>query len=111
MVAANQMRDRPQGNRHVVMITDGVQSPAKESIESGLSKLRAANAVVHVISYTSVSGKPWSRQRRLKRNRDKEPGPRGRVEIDRRRSGTRGNESRSTGWRNFRFGSGEATAD
>ena len=72
MAAADQMQSRPQGNRHVVMITDGVQS-SSEAIDrkSAIEKLRAANAVVHVISYTSVSGQTMAQQRRLKRNRDK----------------------------------------
>lgn len=72
MAAAEQMHDRPQGNRHLVMITDGVQSPG-ERIDrtAAFERLRSSNAVVHVISYTSVSGNTMAHQRRVKRNRDK----------------------------------------
>jgi VWFA-related protein len=70
--AATQLRDRPQGNRHVVMITDGVQSPGERvDRATAFAQLQASNAVVHVISYTSVSGQTMDRQRRIKRNRDK----------------------------------------
>lgn len=72
IAAAAQLRDRPQGNRHVVMITDGVQSPGERvDRNAAFLQLQASNAVVHVISYTSVSGKTMAHQRRLKRNRDK----------------------------------------
>lgn len=72
IAAAAQLRDRPQGNRHVVMITDGVQSPGERVDRStAFVQLQASNAVVHVISYTSVSGQTMAHQRRLKRNRDK----------------------------------------
>lgn len=72
IAAASQMQDRPQGNRHVVMVTDGVQT-SSEQIDraAALENLRAANAVVHVISYTSVSRETMQNQRRLTRNRDK----------------------------------------
>jgi VWFA-related protein len=72
MAAAVQLRDRPQGNRHVVMITDGVQGPGERvDRATAFAQLQASNAVVHVISYTSVSGQTMVLQRRLKRNRDK----------------------------------------
>jgi hypothetical protein len=55
-----------------VMITDGVQSPGERvDRTTAFTQLQASNAVVHVISYTSVSGQPMTLQRRLKRNRDK----------------------------------------
>lgn len=72
IAAAAQLHDRPQGNRHVVMITDGVQSPGERVDQAvALTQLQASNAVVHVISYTSVSGGTMQHQRQLKRNRDK----------------------------------------
>ena len=72
IAAASQMQDRPQGNRHVVMVTDGVQT-STEQIDraAALENLRATNAVVHVISYTSVSRETMQNQQRIKRNRDK----------------------------------------
>lgn len=51
--AGQQLKDRPEGSRHVVMITDGVDSPGgKVNREEAVSKLIAARATVHIISYT-----------------------------------------------------------
>jgi VWA domain-containing protein len=51
--ASVQLRDRPEGSRHVVMITDGVDSPgAKIAREEAMKQLIAARATVHIISYT-----------------------------------------------------------
>ena len=51
--AGQQMKDRPEGSRHVVLITDGVDSPGfKIKREDALTKLIAARATVHIISYT-----------------------------------------------------------
>jgi VWFA-related protein len=51
--ASVQMSERPEGSRHVVMITDGVDSPGgKVDREQALKKLVAARATVHIISYT-----------------------------------------------------------
>jgi VWFA-related protein len=51
--ASVQLRERPEGSRHVVMITDGVDSPGgKVDRSEAISKLVAARATVHVISYT-----------------------------------------------------------
>jgi VWFA-related protein len=51
--AGLQLKDRPEGSRHVVMITDGVDSPGgKVDRADALRKLMAARATVHVISYT-----------------------------------------------------------
>jgi VWFA-related protein len=70
--AAAQLSARPQGNRHVVMITDGVQSPGERlDREAAFTRLQASNAVVHVISYTSVSRQTMDHQARRKSNRDK----------------------------------------
>jgi len=54
MVSASmQLRERPEGSRHVVMITDGVDSPGgKVDRAEAMRKLIAARATVHVISYT-----------------------------------------------------------
>jgi von Willebrand factor type A domain. len=53
VVAAQQLKDRPEGSRHVVMITDGVDSPgAKTERAAAVKKLVAARATVHIISYT-----------------------------------------------------------
>lgn len=51
--AAHELKDRPEGSRHVVMITDGVDSPGgKVDRSEAMSKLIAARATVHIISYT-----------------------------------------------------------
>jgi VWFA-related protein len=72
IAAAAQLGDRRQGNRHVVMITDGVQGRAERvDREAAFAQLQASNAVVHVISYTSVSGRTMDHQARRKRDRDK----------------------------------------
>ena len=51
--ASVQLSERPEGSRHVVMITDGVDSPgAKVNREQAMKKLIASRATVHIISYT-----------------------------------------------------------
>ena len=51
--ASVQLKDRPEGSRHIVMITDGVDSPGgKVDRAEAMRKLMAARATVHVISYT-----------------------------------------------------------
>jgi VWFA-related protein len=53
VTATQQLKDRPEGSRHVVMITDGVDSPGgKVDRAEAISKLIAARATVHIISYT-----------------------------------------------------------
>jgi|SRR5215213_8257665 len=51
--ASVQLRERPEGSRHVVMITDGVDTPGgKVRREDAIQQLVAARATVHIISYT-----------------------------------------------------------
>lgn len=51
--ASQQLKERPEGSRHVVMITDGVDSPGgKVDRAEAMRKLIAARATVHIISYT-----------------------------------------------------------
>jgi len=51
--AGVQLSERPEGSRHVVMITDGVDTPgSKVAREDAMRKLIAARATVHIISYT-----------------------------------------------------------
>lgn len=53
VAAAQQLKDRPEGSRHVVMITDGVDSPGgKIERADAIRKLIAVRATVHIISYT-----------------------------------------------------------
>ena len=51
--ASVQLKDRPEGSRHVVLITDGVDSPgSKIDRADAMKQLVAARATVHIISYT-----------------------------------------------------------
>jgi len=53
VTATQQLKDRPEGSRHVVLITDGVDSPGgKVDRGEAMKQLIAARATVHVISYT-----------------------------------------------------------
>ena len=52
--AAQVLADRPEGSRHVVLITDGVETPGgKVDLNEGLKKLAETRATVHIISYTT----------------------------------------------------------
>jgi VWFA-related protein len=53
VAAAELLQDRPEGTRHVVFITDGVDTPGgKVDRAQAFKRLAAARATVHVISYT-----------------------------------------------------------
>ena len=55
LAAVAQLKDRPAGSRHVVLITDGVETPGgRVSYEEAVKQLSAAQATVHVISYTAA---------------------------------------------------------
>jgi len=52
--AAQVLSDRPEGSRHVILITDGVETPGgKVNLDEALQRLRTARATVYVISYTT----------------------------------------------------------
>jgi VWFA-related protein len=61
--AAQQLQERPEGSRHVIFITDGVDSPGGK-IDRGqaLKQLAAARATVHIISYTEFVRQPQPKQ-------------------------------------------------
>lgn len=70
--AGQQLKDRPEGSRHVVLITDGVDSPGgKVDREDAVQKLVAARATVHIISYTE-----FVRQKSEKKDSVVSAGPR-----------------------------------
>lgn len=53
--AARQLGDRPEGTRHVVFITDGVDTPGgKTDRAEAIKRLAAVRATVHIISYTEL---------------------------------------------------------
>jgi len=52
--AAQLLSDQPEGSRHVILVTDGVETPGgKVSLDDALKQLLGARATVHVISYTA----------------------------------------------------------
>ncbi len=53
LAAAKELKDRPEGSRHVVFITDGVDSPGgKIDRKQAMKQLAATRTTVHIISYT-----------------------------------------------------------
>ncbi|MEP6922688.1 MAG: VWA domain-containing protein [bacterium] len=53
--AARLLSDRPEGSRHVVFVTDGVDTPGgKVDRAEAIKQLGAARATVHIISYTEL---------------------------------------------------------
>jgi VWFA-related protein len=51
--AASLLKERPEGSRHLVVVTDGVDTQGtKTSRAEALKQLAAARATVHIISYT-----------------------------------------------------------
>jgi len=55
VLVAQELKDRPEGSRHVVMITDGVDSPGSTTDRAeAIKQLVAARATVHIISYTEL---------------------------------------------------------
>jgi VWFA-related protein len=52
--AAQLLSDQPEGSRHVILVTDGVETPGgKVSLDDALKQLLGVRATVHVISYTA----------------------------------------------------------
>ncbi len=57
--AAQQLKDRPEGSRHVVFITDGVNTPgSKVALAQAMKQMAGARATVHIISYTEFVRQP-----------------------------------------------------
>jgi VWFA-related protein len=82
IASAAHLSDRPQGNRHVVMITDGVQNSGERvDRNAAMRRFQAANAVVHVISYTTVSRQATAHDRKYTRKRDKSLVPDAAIET------------------------------
>jgi VWFA-related protein len=52
--AALMLSQQPEGSRHVVLVTDGVETPGgKVTLDKALEQVLAVRTTVHVISYTS----------------------------------------------------------
>ena len=74
--AVNQFRTQPVGCRHLVLVTDGVETPGtKPRRAEAIERLLASNATVHVISYTKISRESTNQALRIARNRDKSTTP------------------------------------
>src|SRR5947209_4012073 len=55
VAAAKMLADKPAGSRHVVIITDGIETPGgKVAYNEAVKQLIAAQATVHIISYTAL---------------------------------------------------------
>jgi VWFA-related protein len=66
LAAAKQVQERPEGSRHVVFITDGVDTAGvKAERGKAIKQLIAVRATVHIISYTE-----FVRQKNEKRKSD-----------------------------------------
>ena len=54
--AADQFRETPPGTRHIVIITDGVDTPGgKVTLANALKQLNSIQASVHILSYTVLA--------------------------------------------------------
>lgn len=54
-MAAEKLKDTPMGSRHVVIITDGVETPGgRVAYSDAVRQLTASQATVHIISYTQL---------------------------------------------------------
>jgi Mg-chelatase subunit ChlD len=74
--AVGQFRTQPVGCRHLVLITDGVETAGtKPGRDAAVKRLLASNAVVHVLSYTVVSRASTKEAGRMVRNRNKSTVP------------------------------------
>ena len=52
--AVQLLSEQPEGSRHVVLVTDGVETPGgKVNLDEALQQVLSARATVHVISYTN----------------------------------------------------------
>jgi VWFA-related protein len=76
IAAVSHFGELPVGSRHLVLITDGVESPGgKFDRPEALKRVAASNTVVHVISYTNVSGEATKSSRSVFRDRNKSTTP------------------------------------
>ncbi|HVF57233.1 MAG TPA: VWA domain-containing protein [Pyrinomonadaceae bacterium] len=60
--AAEYFQTQPVGNRHLVLITDGVDTAGPNEYQAAVKKLLAAQTTLHVISYTAVGRKELKKQ-------------------------------------------------
>lgn len=64
--AAQLLSEQPEGSRHVILITDGVESPGgRVAVEEAIKQIVAARATVHIISYTEFVRQATDKQPRM----------------------------------------------
>jgi VWFA-related protein len=59
--AAAELKEAPYGNRHLVLVTDGVEATAGAAQAEAIKQLSGAQATVHVISYTAIGREAMER--------------------------------------------------
>src|SRR5947209_13055220 len=61
--AVEMLQTQPVGNRHLVLISDGIDTAGSTEYQDAVKKLIAAQATLHVLSYTAVAlaqvKQPW----------------------------------------------------
>jgi len=78
--AANQFKETPPGTRHIVIISDGVETPGgKITMASAMKQLNAVQASVHILSYTLLERQVLQEKTKVVRGgdgvqRDGQPG-------------------------------------
>ncbi len=65
MQAAARLKETPAGSRHVVLVTDGVETAGRTSYAEAFKQLIGAQATVHVISYTAIGREALERDNSL----------------------------------------------
>ncbi|HEV2862237.1 MAG TPA: VWA domain-containing protein [Pyrinomonadaceae bacterium] len=53
--AVELLQTKPAGNRHLVLVTDGIDTATSNEYSEAVRRLNAAQATLHVISYTEVT--------------------------------------------------------
>jgi VWFA-related protein len=61
--AAELLSEQPVGNRHLVLVTDGIDTASSKDYDEAVRRLIAAQTTLHVVSYTAVAReqikRPW----------------------------------------------------
>jgi len=71
VAAADQFSDTLPGTRHIVLITDGVESPGgRSTLMNALKQLNSIQATVHIISYTVLARQILESQTKVIRGGD-----------------------------------------
>ena len=63
--AAAVLKEAPYGNRHLVLVTDGVEANATSAQAEAIRQLSGAQATTHVISYTAIGRETMKRSSSL----------------------------------------------